>query len=117
MKSSLYYFAFVFLVFSACSGNETTLVVEAKEWKKPAIEALNKSKEGLLGIERKIAEETYGKEKAQIYMKYFEKGMASETGAIMIEGQQGRWLELAYWRGFAFRQAFLAGYLSRGTSE
>ncbi|MEM7791600.1 MAG: hypothetical protein AAF546_09390 [Verrucomicrobiota bacterium] len=115
MKPPYYYIALVFILCSICLGDEQTL--DLKEWKKPAIEALHQRKEMLLRFERTIAEEKYGKEKAQIYMKYFEMGMASETGSIMIEGQQGRWLEIGHWRGFSFREVFIAGYSAASTSK
>jgi len=50
--------------------------------------------------------------KAVEYMRQFEAGLRSSTGIIMIEGQQNRWLELAYRSGYAQKAFFRTGYLS-----
>jgi hypothetical protein len=45
-------------------------------------------------------------------MKQFEEGLKSETGIIMIEGGQNRWLEIAYREGYAQKILFRRGYFS-----
>ena len=84
---------------------------------KEALEALEKDKKSLLKFERIAIEREKGKEKADVYMQYFEKGMNSKTGAIMIEGGDSQWLEVAYWRGFCYRETYISGYSAREISK
>ncbi len=51
-------------------------------------------------------------EKVGPYMKYFEQGLRSDAGVIMIEGEAQQWLEMAYQSGFRCKQLFLQGYLA-----
>lgn len=78
----------------------------------PALRALETQRKHLLDMERLSAEAEHGKERSVLYLKYFEEGLGSKTGMIMIEGHESRWLEIAFWRGYSFRQAFVSGYFS-----
>jgi len=51
-------------------------------------------------------------EKVGPYMKYFEQGLRSDAGVIMIEGEAQQWLEIAYQSGFHCQQLFLQGYFA-----
>jgi hypothetical protein len=64
----------------------------------------------ILKGEREAIEAVLPREKADRYMKYFEDGLRSGTGAIMIEGGENRWLEIAFREGFARKQLFRKGY-------
>jgi|GEM_PF-3548228 len=67
----------------------------------------------VLQIERQKVESLLTKDRANKYMEYFEKGMRSEGGLIMMEGEESRWLEIAYYSGYQqkvlFRQGYFAG--------
>ena len=80
------------------------------ELEAPALAALSKSKKDIVQLERFIAERIYGKEKAEIYIKYFMQGLDSKTGAIMIEGGENQWLEIAFARGYTAGVTFMIGY-------
>jgi len=67
-------------------------------------------KPDVLSAERKTIEVFLPKERADAYMKHFEAGMRSRTGAIMLEGGNQRWLELAHEKGFQAKMIFRHGY-------
>lgn len=66
----------------------------------------------ILKGEREKIEAILSKDKADQYMKHFEEGLRSETGIVMIEGGQHRWLEIAYREGYAQKALFRRGYFS-----
>lgn len=66
----------------------------------------------ILKGEREKIEAILPKDKADQYMKKFEEGLRSETGFIMIEFGQNRWLEIAYREGYAQKALFRRGYFS-----
>jgi hypothetical protein len=76
-----------------------------------AVAAFEKSKEHYIKVESGQAVRLYGKEKLSTYLDYFKKGMESETGAIMIEGEENQWLEVAFSRGYYTRMFFISGFL------
>jgi hypothetical protein len=75
-----------------------------------AVAALIKNKEILIQQERYLAERIYGKEKSKLYLEYFTRGLDSKTGAIMIEGEENQWLEIAFARGYSTAFIFMWGY-------
>ncbi|HOW43693.1 MAG TPA: hypothetical protein PK919_00840 [Candidatus Aminicenantes bacterium] len=68
--------------------------------------------EEIVGLERRKIALLLAKEKVEVYMKYFEQGLRSDTGIILIEGEEQQWLEIAYWSGFRCRQLFMQGYVA-----
>jgi hypothetical protein len=100
-----------------CSSEEVSLAVDQEQT--AVLKALEKEKDHLLKLERLLVEIEKGKEKADIYMRYFEKGMNSKTGWILIDtyGGDSLWLEVAFRRGFCYRQAFIHGYSAGETAE
>ena len=69
------------------------------------------SKADLISVERKTIETILPKEKADAYMKYFEDGMDSTVGIILIEHEKNAWLEQAYRKGFQTKTVFKKGYM------
>ncbi|MFH1038725.1 MAG: hypothetical protein V1789_08685 [PVC group bacterium] len=49
-------------------------------------------------------------EKTDKYMEFFERGLRSNTGSIMIEFGENHWLELAYYSGHYQKVLFRQGY-------
>jgi len=64
----------------------------------------------VLQTERQEVESLLTKDKADKYMEYFERGMRSNGGAIMMEGGESRWLEIAYQSGYKQKELFRQGY-------
>ncbi|MCJ7507391.1 MAG: hypothetical protein MUO85_01505, partial [candidate division Zixibacteria bacterium] len=95
---------------------EETKKVYSYDWKRHE-ELIDKQFEEfaqqVLQIERQKVESLLTKDRANKYMEYFEKGMRSEGGLIMMEGEESRWLEIAYYSGYQqkvlFRQGYFAG--------
>ena len=73
--------------------------------------AFEKNKEHYIKVEASQAVRLYGKEKLSVYLEYFKKGTESETGVIMIEGEENQWLEVAFSRGYYTRMFFISGFL------
>ena len=73
--------------------------------------AFEKNKEHYIKVEASQAVRLYGEEKLSVYLEYFKKGMESETGVIMIEGEENQWLEVAFSRGYYTRMFFISGFL------
>jgi hypothetical protein len=71
----------------------------------------------ILKSEKEKIESILPKDKANQYMKHFEEGLNSETGIIMIEGAESRWLEIAYREGYARKNLFRQGYFSGLSQE
>jgi len=66
--------------------------------------------EQVLTGERSKMESILPKDKLETYMAYFDKGMRSNTGVIMIEGSENIWLEKAYLSGYQQKVLFRNGY-------
>ena len=66
----------------------------------------------LLKNEREKVGSLVPKEKADRYMQKFEEWMRSGAGAVMIEGAENRWLEIAYREGYNQKQLFRSGYFA-----
>jgi hypothetical protein len=67
----------------------------------------------ILEKERSRVESLMPKDKADKYMEYFQKGMCSYGGAIMIEGAENQWLEKAFEAGHQQRVIFMEEYFKR----
>ncbi|TFG77486.1 MAG: hypothetical protein E4H23_08655 [Chrysiogenales bacterium] len=65
----------------------------------------------IAGLEREKIVSLLAPEKVEPYMKYFERGLESGTGMILIEGAEQRWLEIAFQSGFRCKRLFEQGYL------
>ena len=65
----------------------------------------------ITGLEREKVVSLLAPEKVGPYMKYFEQGLESGTGMIMVEGAEQRWLEIAFQSGFRCKRLFEQGYL------
>ena len=87
--------------------------VKAYDWKSHQ-ELIDKQFEEyaqhVLQTERQKVESLLPKDKADKYMEYFEKGMRSNTGSMMMEGGESRWLEVAYQCGYQQKELFRKGY-------
>ena len=64
----------------------------------------------VLKVERDKISSILGAEKTDKYMDFFKKGLRSNTGSILIEGAENRWLELAYYSGHYQKVLFRQGY-------
>ena len=64
----------------------------------------------IAGLEREKVVSLLAPEQVGPYMKYFEQGLESGTGMIMIEGAEQRWLEIAFQSGFRCKRLFEQGY-------
>ena len=118
MKIIAYIFLIALSASCIASGAEAPLekTTSSDLLEGPAIAALNRNKEILIQQERFLAESIYGKEKSKLYLEYFTRGLDSKTGAIMIEGAENQWLEIAFSRGYSAGFIFMWGY-RQGKSE
>jgi hypothetical protein len=75
----------------------------------------------VLKEEREKMEAILPPEKADQYMKWFEKGLHSNTGIVKIEGSANRWLEIAVRAAYAqkvlFRRAYFEGLRRKAEIE
>ena len=75
----------------------------------------------VLKEEREKIEAILPQDKADQYMKWFEDGLNSNTGVVMIEGGDNRWLEIAVRAGYAqktlFRRAYFEGLTRKAEIE
>lgn len=112
MKSIAYILLVAASASGITSGAETPFVnaVSADSLEASALAALNRNKKALIQQEQFLVERIYGKEKSKVYIEYFTKGLDSKTGAIMIEGGENQWLEIAFARGCASATTFMYGY-------
>ena len=75
----------------------------------------------VLKEEREKIEAILPQDKADQYMKWFEDGLNSNTGVVMIESGDNRWLEIATRAGYAqktlFRRAYFEGLTRKAEIE
>ena len=65
----------------------------------------------IISLEREKIVSLLAPKQVEPYMKYFERGLESGTGMIMVEGAEQRWLEIAFQSGFRCKRLFEQGYL------
>jgi len=66
----------------------------------------------VLEVERQKIKAILPEARAREYMEYFERGLESGTGIIMLEGANRRWLEIAYHAGYTQKVLFRHGYFA-----
>ena len=111
MKTILAIFTILLTVPAAYTVAETNVYIFdiAEHWRR--VDALFESHiPRILAKEREKAEATMPADTVDSYMEYFERGIRSNTGGIMLTGRDIRRLEIAYREGFARKALFRLGY-------
>ncbi|MCK4912477.1 MAG: hypothetical protein KAS05_02000 [Candidatus Omnitrophica bacterium] len=105
MKSIL--FTIIILILLANVGySEKARSYDYNQTRADSDPKFEKFKYHTLQTERQRIESALSQTKADQYMKYFEKGIDSGTGVIMIEGGENYWLEEAYTAGYHQKVSF-----------
>ena len=67
-------------------------------------------KANIIEKERRKMQAIIDGKKVESYMRYYIRGLNSNTGTIMIEGEKNQYLEIAYHSGYEEKVLFRSGY-------